>query len=122
LAADMANSICDMIDTVMNGMQHVKAIEALKLVEKEYFTLKADVEKMQDSLNYYRSLGIVDYNSQVEMLTEAYGEAVVQNNKEGAKKLQEKLDMLAKYGGLMPILPIILPMKQTIELFKIKIC
>ena len=99
MAADIANTISDLADTVMNNMQRKKAYQALSLVEKEYFSLKNDVNKLEDSLNYIRSLGVVDYIKQAEMFSDALGQALVKNNSAAAKELQKKLDLLGKVGG-----------------------
>jgi capsular polysaccharide biosynthesis protein len=99
IAADIANTISDLVDTVMNNMQRQKAMQALALVEKEYFALKNDVNKLEDSLDYIRSLGVIDYETQTEVFSDALGQALVKNNSEAVKKLQEKLDLLGKVGG-----------------------
>jgi uncharacterized protein involved in exopolysaccharide biosynthesis len=68
-------------------------------VEKEYFTQRDQIQQLEDSLNVLRSFGVVDYESQAEVLTDAYGQAIIQGKNEAARKLETKLDVLAKYGG-----------------------
>ena len=80
-------------------MEKERAEEALHLVEKEYFTLRDKIKKMEDSLTVLRSYGVVDYERQTERLTEAYGQAILRGNTKAANTLQKKLDILAKYGG-----------------------
>jgi uncharacterized protein involved in exopolysaccharide biosynthesis len=99
LAAGIANDISNLVDTIRNKMQTERAYEALHLVEKEYFTQRDQIQQLEDSLNVLRSFGVVDYESQAEVLTDAYGQAIIQGKNEAARKLETKLDVLAKYGG-----------------------
>jgi uncharacterized protein involved in exopolysaccharide biosynthesis len=99
MAAGIANDISNLVDTIRNKMQTERAYEALHLVEKEYFTQRDQIQQLEDSLNVLRSFGVVDYESQAEVLTDAYGQAIIQGKNEAARKLEAKLDILAKYGG-----------------------
>lgn len=99
MAADIANDISALVDTTMNNMQRERAQDALKLVEREYFTLRDQIQEMEDSLTVIRSYGVVEYESQAEVLTDAYAQAIVAGNTRAAEKLQQKLEVFAKYGG-----------------------
>lgn len=98
-AANIANEIAFMIDSVKNTMLRKVAKQAFVIVEKEYKTLVSEINKMEDTLNIIRSLGVQDYETQVEVLSEQYGAALVSNNQKAAKTLENKLDTLSKYGG-----------------------
>jgi len=54
---------------------------------------------MEDSLTTLRQLGVHDYESQVEMINRQLAIEMVGNNNRGIQRLQDKLDVLAKYGG-----------------------
>lgn len=99
MAADIANDISALVDTVRTKMQRERANEALALVEHEYMSLQQQIRELEDSLTTIRSFGIVDYESQAEVLNNAYGLAIINNNDAAVRKLQTKLDVLAKYGG-----------------------
>lgn len=99
IAADIANDIANLIDTVMNNMRKERALEALNLVKLEYNALRNDILKQQDSLSVIRSKGVIDYESQAQVLSKSYAEAVMSGKTNVAKKIQQKLDTLAKYGG-----------------------
>lgn len=99
LAADIANDIAVLVDTAIINMQKKRAYKALKIVEHEYFDLKYQIESLEDSLSLLRSYGINDYESQSEVFNDAYARALVENNMNGAKKLEKKLEIIAKYGG-----------------------
>jgi len=50
VAADIANDIADLVDTVYNEMKQERAIAAFELVKKEYSEAEKDVRVMRDSL------------------------------------------------------------------------
>ena len=70
MAAQMANDIAEIFDSTMNQMQKEVAVKAFRLVEEEYMTLWNEMHQLEDSLNTLRKLGVFDYESQVEMLSQ----------------------------------------------------
>lgn len=100
LAATMANEIAALLDTVKTRMQHERARKALAIVEREYRDFERYLEAREDTLKRLRQLGVLDYTSQVERLSEAYGKAVVENNTRALAAIQEQLNILAQYGGV----------------------
>ena len=99
MAAQMANDIAELFDSTMNTMQKEVATKAFKLVDAEYKSLCAEMALLEDSLNVLRSLGVLDYESQVEMLSQQLAVELGRNNPQGVRNIQEQLDILAQYGG-----------------------
>jgi capsular polysaccharide biosynthesis protein len=99
LSARIANEIAEIFDSTMNQMQKEVAIEAYRIVEQEYNTLVAEMNMLEDSLNALRKLGVFDYESQVEMLSQQLAVELGKGNTQGIKNIQEHLDILAEYGG-----------------------
>lgn len=99
MAADIANDIANLLDSVKNEMQRERAIQAFQIVETEYNNLLAEIKWKEDSLNFLRTLGIYDYDSQIETLGEQYAIALSKGNQKGAAAIKIELDNLAKYGG-----------------------
>lgn len=99
LAATMANDIAELFDTTMNAMQKEVAIKAFQLVEKEYNSLCDEMNVLEDSLNTLRRLGVFDYESQAEMLSQQLAVELGKSNGRGVKNIQQQLDILAQYGG-----------------------
>lgn len=99
LAAQMANDIAELFDSTMNAMQKEVAVKAFNLVDAEYKSLCAEMAVLEDSLNVLRSLGVLDYESQVEMLSQQLAVELGRNNSQGINNIQARLDTLAKYGG-----------------------
>ncbi len=100
LAAEIANEISDLLDTVKTRMQHDRATQALAIVQKEYLDFNKYLSAREDTLNKLRNLGVLDYDSQVERLSEAYGKALLANNTGVVRTIEEKMAVLAMYGGL----------------------
>jgi len=55
LAADIANDISDLVDTVYNSMKKERAQEALRLVEGEFFKAEKSLTELRDSLDLLSS-------------------------------------------------------------------
>ena len=99
MAADIANEIASLIDTVMNNLQSNMAKQGyLALVKDRDFVL-SEIKDLEDSIAKIRALGINDYESQSEVLNEQWARAKIANNNNAAKAIQIKLDLLSKYGG-----------------------
>ena len=98
-AALIANDIADLLDSTKNVMQKVRAEKAFRIVDNEYNQLKSDIQFKEDSLTALRKLGVHDYESQAEMINQQLAIELAKGNKTGIKVLEDKLDILAKYGG-----------------------
>ncbi len=99
MAANMANYAASLIDSLMSKMYKDRAQKALELVKEEYFLLSNQIEEMEDSLHNLMKKGVNDYESQAEVLNDAYANAILEGNLNAAKQFQQKLDLLGKYGG-----------------------
>jgi len=99
MAANIANSISDLLDSVKNDMQRDRAMQGFRIVEAEYNHLKDDVKEKEDSLSVLRKLGVNDYETQAEMMNQQLAIEIAKNNTRGIKALEEKLNILSIYGG-----------------------
>lgn len=99
MAADMANDIAALLDSVKNDMQKERAIQGFKIVEAEYLSQQKQVQAMEDSLTHYRKLGVNDYETQAEMMNRQLAMEVAKGNTRGINALEEKLEILSDYGG-----------------------
>ena len=99
LAAEMANDIVKLIDTVKTNIQRQRAYEGLKIITDEYERLKAEVLEMENSLTQLREKGVHDYESQAEMINQQLAIEIGEGNQDAVKRLEKRLDVLAKYGG-----------------------
>lgn len=99
MAADMANDISRLYDSVKTRMQRQRSVIAYDMVKEEYFELRSEVKFMEDSLSELRRMGIHDYESQAERINEELAKQLAKGNQAAVKRLNEKLEVLAKYGG-----------------------
>lgn len=99
VAANIANDICSLVDSIKFRMQKERAMYGLKIVEQEYSSLQKYVKKLEDSLNVLRTLGINNYETQSEMYYRELAKDFASGNIRGQKAIQEQLAILAKYGG-----------------------
>jgi uncharacterized protein involved in exopolysaccharide biosynthesis len=99
VAADIANDIANLLDSIKIDMQRQRATRGFKIVETEYFQLMTEIQGMEDSLTTLRKYGVHDYETQAEMINQQLAIEIAKNNKPGIKALENKLDTLAKYGG-----------------------
>lgn len=99
MAADIANTIAALFDTVKNDMQKERALQAFKIVEAEYFSLKDEVKQMEDSLSQIMKLGVHDYETQAEMMNQQLAMEIARGNTNGIKALNEKMKVLSQYGS-----------------------
>jgi hypothetical protein len=99
MAADIANAIVSYVDSTIQNMQHLRAMEALIIVEDEYLQTETEVRQISDSLQKIRKLGINDYESQAKTLNSAYADALARGNKETSDLLLKRINILATYGG-----------------------
>jgi uncharacterized protein involved in exopolysaccharide biosynthesis len=99
MAANIANDIAALVDSVKNRMQQERAYMAMLIAETEYFGMRDYVQELEDSLNTLRAMGINDYESMSERFTEYYAKAILEGNQRAMTKLEEQLATLSKYGG-----------------------
>jgi len=83
----------------MSKMQKDRAKMVLNIVERQYFDLIDQIKILEDSINIIRTKGINNYESQSEVFNDALATAIIQGKTENIKKLEEKIDILSKYGG-----------------------
>lgn len=99
MASDMANDVAELVDSTINKMQKKVAIRAFAIVEREYLKLKDEIQVKEDSLTVLRGYGVHDYESQSEMFNRQLAIEMANGNQAGIKRLEEKLEMLSKFGG-----------------------
>lgn len=99
MAADIANYIAVLVDSVRNRMQKAVAIPGFHIVEQQYNQLKNDIRIKQDSLRELRKLGVQEYESQAEMFNKQLAIEIARNNRPAIRALEERIDILSQYGG-----------------------
>ncbi|HIK63111.1 MAG TPA: hypothetical protein EYG01_03790 [Flavobacteriales bacterium] len=99
MAADIANEIASLIDTVMNNLQKNMAEQGYQSLIRDRNYVLSEIKVLEDSIAKIRALGINDYESQSEVLNEQWAVAKIENNHAAANAITKKLEILSKYGG-----------------------
>ncbi len=98
-AADMANDIAALLDTVKNRIQYERAKDGFNIVKVQYEGIKQEMSMIEDSLKILAGMGVQSYVDQVAILTEQLAVARIEGKSSVAKDLQKNLDLLSEYGG-----------------------
>jgi len=99
MAANIANDIAALVDSVKNRMQQERASQAMVIAQTEYFQMRDYIKELEDSLGSLRAMGVNDYESMSERFTEYYAKAILEGNQRAMTKLEEQLAILSRYGG-----------------------
>jgi LPS O-antigen subunit length determinant protein (WzzB/FepE family) len=97
-SADIANSIVAYADTVKFKMTRQVAEQALNITKEEYDNTITRINELEDSLQVIKELGVLDNKAEIEAYSRSMAKAIEKGSESAQKKLQEKLDVLKKYG------------------------
>lgn len=100
IAADIANTIASLLDSTKNDMMRQRSVKGYQVVKAEYESMKADKDKIVDSLIILGSLGVNDVEYQSQVLNQQFAIALMNGNRTAQAALQKKLDILGMYGGI----------------------
>jgi capsular polysaccharide biosynthesis protein len=95
-AAEIANGIGSLYDSVKTEIQHQVALEALQIVEDEYKQKETEVWGFRTQLKELGDKGITNYEEQSRAISE---EIYKSNNSAKISMLKEEQAKLAKYAG-----------------------
>lgn len=98
-AALIAKEILIILDQTYNEIQKERAVQGFNIVRTAYETLEREIQVLEDSLRYLMGKGVLSLQSQSEVYGDAYAQAVAKGNKTAVKALEEKLNILSKYGA-----------------------
>ncbi len=96
LAADMANKIVDLIDTVKNEMVMERTIPAFEINKRKKEQLEADKKAVLDQLDSLAALGVVPLEGRANLF-QAYVEA---KNPEDKADFKRRIDINLEYGAV----------------------
>jgi len=104
MAAVIANTISDLLDSTKNDMQRQRSVAGFRIVESEYLELEKEIQSIVDSLVTLGSLGVNDVEYQSQVLNQQMAITIMNGNRAAQVALQKKLDILGKYGGVYMML------------------
>ena len=100
VAAGIANDFSDQLDSIVYDMQIQRANEAYVIASKAYESEKNYLNILEDSLDLYRQMGLLGYDTELDRYTEAYAKSIGKNliNSSSRNFFTNKFDLLKKYG------------------------
>jgi capsular polysaccharide biosynthesis protein len=96
-AADIANGIGEIYDSVKTEIQHQVALEALQIVQDQFKEKEKEVWDIRTSLKELGDKGITNYEEQSRAISEEIYKAGMNSSR--GKYLKEEQNKLAKYAG-----------------------
>jgi uncharacterized protein involved in exopolysaccharide biosynthesis len=103
VAAAMANSIVELIDTVKNGIISQRAGASFGMVDNAYQQSKARLEDVNSRMDSLFQLGVATEQERAAIYR-AYGEALANGNRSAAQQLQSQIEINKVHGDEYDIL------------------
>jgi len=99
MAADIANEMAALADSVQNEMRYQRALQAYEVAKMNYEVLLAELKLTEDSLRKVMQAGVYDFEGQSTMLTQQLAIDLSTGNQRGVRAIEERLDALSEGGG-----------------------
>jgi uncharacterized protein involved in exopolysaccharide biosynthesis len=99
MAADMANEIASLVDTTIWEMKDARAEKAYEYLKNEYDSVTNVVADLNKCVHSFNKKGIINYDRQIERLTEAYGKAILDRNEAAKKDIEKEIFVLTEYSS-----------------------
>jgi uncharacterized protein involved in exopolysaccharide biosynthesis len=96
VAADIANDIAFLADSLANRLRNDRAKEALRYASASYQQVKDEIRDMETELAALHALGIYDFETQIGGLNEQYATAMAVGAKNNAELIRQQMVELSK--------------------------
>ncbi len=97
-AAEVANEIVHVSDSLMRSIKADMALKALAVLEEQYKLANEDVNSIGDSLDLVMRAGAIHLEAQTKEIYRALARAIENNNVSAEKRLRVLYDDLARLG------------------------
>ena len=98
-AADMANDIAFLADSVANRLRNDRAREALGYAKSSLEQVQGEITDMEDQLGRLYELGVYDFATQIEGLNEQYATAIAKGSNANAEKIRQQMAEISHYAN-----------------------
>ncbi len=99
MAADIANELAALADTVQNELRFERAQLAYNVAKGQLEELERQVKEIEDSLQVIMRQGVFDIQGQTTMFSRQMAKDISSGNIEGIEALERSLGKVANYGG-----------------------
>ena len=98
-AADMANDIAFLADSVANRLRNDRAGDALGYARSSLEQVQKEITSMEDDLGKLYELGVYDFATQIEGLNEQYATAIAKGANANAEKIRRQMAEISHYAN-----------------------
>ena len=98
MAANMANGIIGIADSIYRQTVNQRAGAAYRIVAQQYDSMRHQISILEDSMNFFRKLGILNFDNQVKEYTRGYLMWMVKGTPQSIKDIEDKLRPFQVYG------------------------
>lgn len=98
VAADMANDIVRLVDTVMNRMIRERSIGSMYAIQSEVSLIKTEMGDYSDKMKVLSDSGVVNQETRSRLYSD-YLTALKAGKNDLAKEIKNKIDASQKYGS-----------------------
>ncbi|HSV88916.1 MAG TPA: hypothetical protein VLH61_09775 [Bacteroidales bacterium] len=99
LAANLANEIAALADTVKNEIRQERARQAFMVAKNNHDLLQEEMDMVKDTLQIIMEAGVYDILGQSGMLNRQLAIDLSAGNIRGAQAIKDHLDLLGEKGG-----------------------
>jgi uncharacterized protein involved in exopolysaccharide biosynthesis len=100
-AAEIANTIVVLADSLMRATKRDVAKKALQVLDLQYQQTLKEIYITEDSLTEVMKKGLLNLPYQAKEVTKVYSEAIAKGNTEAAKRVEKYIDHLALNGAAL---------------------
>lgn len=99
MAANMANVIAALADTIQNDIRQQRALMAYQVARQRHDNIVYEIGVTEDSLRVIMQKGIYEYEAQAEMLTQQLAIDLSRGNAQGVRAIEQQLEVIREHGG-----------------------
>ncbi len=98
VAADIANDIAFLADSVANQLRNERARAALKYAAASYEQVQEEIEGMEREIGVLHGLGLYEFETQIGGLNEQYATAMAEGNLRNAELIRQQMAELSQHA------------------------
>ena len=98
VAADMANDIAFLADSVSNNLRNDRARAALKYAAASFQQVQDEITEMEGKISILHSKGLYEFETQIGGLNEQYATAMTEGNYRNAELIKAQMAEISKHA------------------------
>jgi len=99
MAAQIANHLAALVDTIKNELRHQRALQAFEVSKANFELIQREIQNNLDSLQVIMEGGVTDILGQSGMLYRQLAIDLSAGNTRGAEAIKRRLELLGEKGG-----------------------